>query len=208
MNKKWENEEIYKVINLLKQNKTYNEIGLILNRSKDSVRNKITKLGITYETFNPKPGLMCGINEKYCSTCKGKKSKESFNKNKKNKDGISSICRECSNTYSKKFYNENKKKHKNKVNERSKKIILFNKQKEYDYYKANPCDDCGNNNPIVLEFDHRDKTNKICEVSSMLNRSCSWSTIKKEIDKCDVRCANCHRIKTSIQQNWYSKLLM
>ena len=183
MNKKWENEEIYKVINLLKQNKTYNEIGLILNRSKDSVRNKITKLGITYETFNPKPGLMCGINEKYCSTCKGKKSKESFNKNKKNKDGISSICRECSNTYSKKFYNENKKKHKNKVNERSKKIILFNKQKVYENYK-------------------------ICEVSSMLNRSCSWSTIKKEIDKCDVRCANCHRIKTSIQQNWYSKLLM
>ncbi len=58
-----------------------------------------------------------------------------------------------------------------------------------------PCVDCGESNPVVLEFDH------VCgekhhNISDMVNQSYCIDTIKKEIRKCEVRCANCHRKKT------------
>ena len=54
----------------------------------------------------------------------------------------------------------------------------------------------GITNPIVLEFDHRDPTEKLTEVGRMMISQC-WSRVKAEIDKCDIRCVNCHRRKTA-----------
>ena len=56
------------------------------------------------------------------------------------------------------------------------------------------CLDCGENNPIVLDFDHIH--NKKYNVSRMIHDGFSWAAIKKEIAKCEVVCANCHRIRT------------
>ena len=70
-----------------------------------------------------------------------------------------------------------------------------NKKLIQEYLSTHPCVDCGNPNPIVLEFDHvRGKKHKA--VSVMVIESFSWVTILKEIAKCEVRCANCHRIVT------------
>lgn len=57
------------------------------------------------------------------------------------------------------------------------------------------CKDCGyNKHAYVLDFDHlKDKEDGISE---MLHRSLSWDRIKKEIEKCEVVCSNCHRIRT------------
>lgn len=56
------------------------------------------------------------------------------------------------------------------------------------------CADCGENNHIVLDFDHlRDKKYNI---SRMVHDGFSVKAIKKEIEKCEVVCANCHRIRT------------
>ena len=55
--------------------------------------------------------------------------------------------------------------------------------------------DCGNKNPVVLEFDHvRDK--KTDNVSSICCSAYSLKHLKKEMEKCEIRCANCHRIVT------------
>ena len=57
------------------------------------------------------------------------------------------------------------------------------------------CVDCGESDPIVLEFDHI-CGEKIHNIADMVNQSYSIETIKNEIRKCQVRCANCHRKKT------------
>ena len=66
------------------------------------------------------------------------------------------------------------------------------------------CADCGINNPIVLDFDHLH--DKKYNVSRMIHDGFSWKAIAKEIQKCEVVCANCHRIRTSKQQGWYKEI--
>lgn len=59
-----------------------------------------------------------------------------------------------------------------------------------------------------LQFDHVDSADKINEVSNLLRARCVWSTVKAEIDKCEVRCANCHTRKTAKEiGNWKLKFI-
>lgn len=59
-----------------------------------------------------------------------------------------------------------------------------------EYLQFHPCLDCGETDVLVLEFDHRGKK-KAC--ISFLVRMGRCSALLREIEKCDVRCANCHR---------------
>ena len=60
---------------------------------------------------------------------------------------------------------------------------------------------CNENDPIVLEFDHlRDKR---MNVAKLIQGGYPEKTILLEIEKCEVRCANCHRRKTAKDQGWW-----
>lgn len=69
------------------------------------------------------------------------------------------------------------------------------------YLKSHPCINCGENDPVVLEFDHRSE--KEFSVALGIQRAYSLDKVKQEIDKCDVLCANCHKRKTAKDFNWY-----
>ena len=64
--------------------------------------------------------------------------------------------------------------------------------------KNKPCMDCGNiYPPQVMDFDHRDGKTKIRSISWMVfNDTSNIEKIRKEIEKCDLICANCHRVRT------------
>jgi hypothetical protein len=68
------------------------------------------------------------------------------------------------------------------------------------YLKTHPCIDCGNTDIRVLEFDHV-KGIKDGNVSHSVRNNWSIDKIKEEIDKCEVRCCNCHRIVTIERRN-------
>jgi 5-methylcytosine-specific restriction endonuclease McrA len=74
-----------------------------------------------------------------------------------------------------------------------------------DFLTTKSCTDCGEKDPIVLEFDHTGKIQKVKDVSRMLSGHYSWESVLKEIDKCEIRCANCHRRKTYIQFGFFGK---
>jgi hypothetical protein len=59
------------------------------------------------------------------------------------------------------------------------------------YLATHPCVDCGENDLMVLTFDHVRGTKKM-DISQMVNQGYSLEAIAEEIDKCDVPCANCH----------------
>lgn len=74
-----------------------------------------------------------------------------------------------------------------------------------EYLLQKACVDCGEKDPIVLEFDHLDRKNKTRQISRFLSGHYSWKKIKVEIEKCEIRCANCHRRKTYSQLKWWGR---
>ena len=66
--------------------------------------------------------------------------------------------------------------------------------------RRSACTDCGERDPVVLEFDHR--RDKRGNVSTMTGWA-SLETLRQEIAKCDVRCANCHRRRTQAAMGSY-----
>lgn len=61
--------------------------------------------------------------------------------------------------------------------------------------KQGPCMDCGGSfPPVCMDFDHRPGVVKLFAIATGLNRS--MESVKAEIAKCDLVCANCHRIRT------------
>lgn len=63
-----------------------------------------------------------------------------------------------------------------------------------DYLREHPCVDCGERDPVVLEFDDlRDK----CFGVGQGFRDRNWQSVLDEIAKCEVVCANCHRRRTA-----------
>lgn len=74
----------------------------------------------------------------------------------------------------------------------------------WDYLSTHPCVDCGESNPIVLDFDHV-RGDKFASVSEMIMRGYALDAIRQEIKKCEIRCANCHRKKSIVQFGWFSK---
>jgi hypothetical protein len=77
-----------------------------------------------------------------------------------------------------------------------------NKRKLYAYLSSHPCVDCGQTDIRCLEFDHV-RGNKTTTISDLIKNAASWSTIEAEIAKCEVRCANCHRLKTLERGKWW-----
>lgn len=97
--------------------------------------------------------------------------------------------------YAHKHYVNNKSKMLSKSRANNKIAIKRNVQYIKDYLETHPCVDCGNSNTIVLEFDHV-SGNKKMNLSCMKYGAYSLKALKEEVAKCEVRCANCHRIAT------------
>lgn len=140
---------------------------------------------------------------KICTICKLEKENLDFNKNKGRKDGLNNICKPCSKSRSKQYYSKNPVKHKLKVKERRKQLVVDNRKLMLDLLKEAKCKDCGNTDFRVFEFDHlRDKKSNISEMLTF-----PWPSILEEIQKCEIVCANCHKLRTIKRSNSYRNIL-
>ena len=138
---------------------------------------------------------------KICTKCKCEKDLHLFSASKKTKDKHSFWCRACFKAHWEKRYYENHEQYRNSHNESREKLREQNARKVFEYLTKHPCITCGESDPVVLEFDHRSRSDKIESVSIMVRNS-SWKRIESEIEKCDVLCANCHRRKSAAEFNY------
>lgn len=77
--------------------------------------------------------------------------------------------------------------------------------KLFEFLSTKHCIDCGEKDPVVLDFDHKNPPDKFKPVSKLLSGHWSWISVQREIEKCEIRCANCHRRKTYKQQSGWGK---
>jgi len=135
---------------------------------------------------------------KRCSNCKQEKSLEEFNKKGFNRDGkerFQSNCRPCDQKISREYYEKNKEKQKKMIY--ASKKIRVEKAKEYvkNLKSSTPCMDCGIFYPhYVMDFDHQHSKEFL--ISMATHDGTSLEKIKNEIEKCEIVCSNCHRIRT------------
>lgn len=115
-------------------------------------------------------------------------------------------CRLCMRTYARQHYRENKARYATGDWERTRSSRRDLSHEIDEYLRTHTCVDCGENDPLVLEFDHRDGVAKL-ETIAFLRARGSRDELFAEIRKCDVRCSNCHQRRTAKQFGW-SKLLV
>lgn len=135
---------------------------------------------------------------KYCNTCHTTKPFEKFNRKR---NGYNYQCKDCKNTHSRQYYKSNKAAQYRRVVKNKRARVAENRIKLYDYLITHPCVDCGETDPLVLEFDHQRDKRK--EVTKLIYDGYSWETIQDEIAKCLVRRANCHKRKTAKEFGWW-----
>jgi len=143
---------------------------------------------------------------KLCPTCSTLKRVSDFHLDKARPGGLSSQCKECKQVVQRNWYARNKTRHVANVARRRRAAETELIKRILEYLRSHPCADCGETNPVLLEFDHvrGEKLNSVCD---LIRRGSGWPKIEAEINKCDVRCCRCHRLKTA-KQFGYRKLLL
>jgi len=129
---------------------------------------------------------------KTCSKCKKEKELIEFSRKY---DSYQSECKACRSAYTRQHYLKNKTSYvaraaARNVSDRAKMQAFL------DSIKNTPCLDCKHSFPAeCMDFDHV-RGSKVGNVSKLA----SWNNlekVKQEIAKCEVVCANCHRIRTA-----------
>lgn len=131
---------------------------------------------------------------KICVTCLESKSLSDFTKNKLKKDGLQNYCKLCKKEHDHKHYLKHKDKNKEKRRGKLRPWL--------DEYKKNlKCVKCNYDKCISsLDFHHLDSKIKDINISNIIasrkyesNIELGIETLLKEVEKCVVLCANCHR---------------
>lgn len=106
--------------------------------------------------------------------------------------------------YKRDYYLTNRSKLIEQATVATKARYLANRAKVWELKRA-PCTDCGRTfHPVAMDYDHRG--GKVKGVGQMC-QSHPWPAIEAEIAKCDLVCANCHRIRTFRRNNPESEVV-
>lgn len=131
-----------------------------------------------------------------CGKCKQTKPDEEFAWKIKSKGRRNSYCRSCQKEYRQRHYKDNHSQYRERISQWKK----DQKTQFYDWLSLQSCKDCGNCDTRVLECDHL--SDKEFGISSKIG-TYSFERLMIEISKCDIVCANCHRIRTIERGNHF-----
>ena len=99
--------------------------------------------------------------------------------------------------YNKRYYALNRDEERARVKRRREAIVATLRR-----LRQVPCADCGESfPPYMMDFDHRDPTTKIGNVTWMAGKAATRRVLA-EAAKCDIVCANCHRLRTIKRSVW------
>lgn len=130
---------------------------------------------------------------KICTRCKKPKPRSAYYPRSKGSPYIDTICKACRSEIAKDGWANNTPRME-KLRARTARLYAENRAL-LDRLRDVPCADCGGRfPPYVMDFDHRDPTSKKHNLSEMTRLR--PERIKEEAAKCEIVCANCHRIRT------------
>lgn len=143
---------------------------------------------------------------KVCTKCGAEKSVDAFNWRDRKKGTRNNTCKACHAAYRRQHYLENQARYQEMARrwgaQYEKEFVMRRRLYVYEYLLEHPCIDCGETDPSVLEFDHV-RGKKVAAISVLTGYVVKMEKLIAEIDKCEVRCVNCHRRKTARERNYW-----
>lgn len=129
-----------------------------------------------------------------CGRCEREKPLEDFAWRRKERGQRDNYCRPCRAAYKQEHYAANRRRYIDQAMARKRLMVAERIEFLVAFLREHPCADCGETDPVVLEFDHlRDK--KFNVAAGLRDRE--WQSVLDEMAKCEVVCANCHRRRTA-----------
>ena len=132
--------------------------------------------------------------------------------NNSRKDKLQSMCKVCQTASNRLRYRKNRKRDQKRCGINKRGRSLQNYIKIITQYLNVPCADCGIlYHPSSMVFDHilsseKLRIRKTEGVNFLIREGYSWKKVKNEIGKCEVRCQNCHFLKTSKDFNYWKEI--
>lgn len=142
-------------------------------------------------------------NGRRCGRCGLSKSLDEFSIRFLKTGELQSWCRTCMAEYKHEWYVRNRDHQLERVRTNRERSRRENQDRAWAYLGEHPCVDCGEPDPVVLQFDHLGDKRR--DVSYMLLSGFTWANIEIEIEKCVIRCGNCHRRKTARALGLYER---
>ena len=137
--------------------------------------------------------------QKRCSSCRSLLDLDAFAVRRASADGRQSRCRQCWRAW----YVAHRAEHVARVGERNERARAAHRERLTAYLLEHPCVDCNEADLRVLDLDHENPEQKLSGVARLLGMHVPWERIEAEIEKCSVRCANCHRRRTAEQLGYW-----
>ena len=137
-----------------------------------------------------------------CIKCIEEKDEEEFSWRWQSLGIRQKVCKVCRRQEVNHWYERHREKHRQNVYKARADRRQLAREFVHQYLSEHPCMECGESNPIVLEFDHLE--DKDYNISHMISQGFTIERIQQEISRCQVLCANCHRRKTARDQGWFS----
>jgi hypothetical protein len=146
---------------------------------------------------------------KTCSKCLESKAFTEFFIKYTKTGRLHAQCKSCHKKYRQTYYKAHYARYRENYLKRAKHrrqtIKSALRKKMLEYLSNKYCEICGFDDIRTLDFDHIDPSVKNFSISRGMSDCLSWDDILKEIKKCRILCANCHKIRTAEQFNWYRK---
>ena len=139
---------------------------------------------------------------KRCPKCGVTQSREHFSPCRTKADGLQSWCKACTKECNNARYADTSSGRRQSVRTAEDQARKRNQEFVWQYLDEHPCIHCGETDIVVLEFHHISQSSKEFSIANISNKGVGLSTLQKEMEKCVVLCANCHKRETASQLKW------
>ena len=142
-----------------------------------------------------------------CTKCLIAKPETDYFIKDKTSGRLHAQCKACykllrQKTYAK-HYEKYKEEYRHRAKVRRESLKTIYRSNMLAFLANERCALCGESDIRVLEFDHLDPLAKEFTISQAVRLNRSWDEVLREIKKCRILCANCHKKHTASQMGWY-----
>lgn len=131
------------------------------------------------------------VTKKLCKDCNRDLDVKYFGVKNQKTGALQTYCKPCQATRSSLHYKANRSSYYARNERRMRENILY-----LEKFKSNPCIDCKQVYPSkVMDMHHRDGEEKEALISQLVRKT-TLPRLIRELEKCDLLCANCHRLRT------------